>query len=277
MIEESIVAVEDDDERREGEFIQSLARGLAVMRAFNEDRREMSLSEIAQVTGLARATVRRFLHTLAELGYVRVSGRLFSLTPRVLDLGYSYLSGLTVSEVAQAHLERLAGQTHESTSLAVLDDLDIVYVARVSTRRIMTVGINIGTRFPAYATSMGRVLLAALPDDELEERMKRIEFMRLGPNTVKGADELRAELARVRAEGSAVVDQELEYGLRSIAVPLRNAAGQTIGAINVSAQAGADPIATVRERYLPLLKQTAAAIERDLASSQSMSHLTRVI
>jgi IclR family pca regulon transcriptional regulator len=149
---------------REPYYVQSLQRGLAVIRAFDAGHPELTLSEVARLCGLTRAAARRFLLTLADLGYVRTDGRLFSLTPRVLELGYAFLSSLTLPEVAEPHLERLVAEVRESSSLSVLDGDDIVYVARVPTSRIMTVAINVGTRFPAYATSMGRVLLAALPD-----------------------------------------------------------------------------------------------------------------
>src|ERR687895_1378644 len=153
---------------RGAHFVQSLARGLAVIRAFDAASPELTLSDVARKTGLTRAAARRFLLTFADLGYVRTDGRLFALSPRVLELGYAYLSSLTLPEVAEPHLERLVAEVHESSSVSVLDGDDIVYVARVPTARIMRVSISIGTRFPAYATSMGRVLLAALPEDRLD-------------------------------------------------------------------------------------------------------------
>src|SRR5919201_4333594 len=152
-------------------YVQSLARGLMVIRAFNESSPEMTLSEVARATDLSRAAARRFLHTLVQLGYVWTDGRIFALTPRVLELGFAYLSSISLPEIAQPHLERLVAQVHESASVSVLDGDDIVYVARVPTRRIMSVAISVGTRFPAYATSMGHVLLAGLPPEEAEARM----------------------------------------------------------------------------------------------------------
>ena len=151
------------------QYVQSLARGLAVIRAFDTEHPKMTLTEVAARTELTRATARRFLHTLVELGYVRTDGKIFALTAKVLQLGYAYLSGLSLPQLAQPHLEELSLELGESTSAAVLEGTDIAYIARVSTRRIMTVGITVGTRFPAYATSMGRVLLAALPPAKLEE------------------------------------------------------------------------------------------------------------
>src|SRR5215213_6492012 len=169
------------EDARAPHFVQSLERGLAVIRAFDEHNVELTLSDVARSTGLTRAASRRFLLTLADLGYVRTDGRMFRLSPRVLELGYAYLSSLTLPEVAAPHLERLVEEVHESSSMSVLDGDDIVYVARVPMARIMTVAINVGTRFPAYATSMGRVLLAALPDKVLEEYLDRVTLQQLAP------------------------------------------------------------------------------------------------
>ena len=212
-------------------FVQSLARGLAVIRAFDASAPELTLSEVARATGLTRAAARRFLLTLADLGYVRTDGRLFALSPRVLELGYAYLSSLSLPEVAEPHLERLVAEVHESSSVSVLDGEDVVYVARVPTARIMRVAISVGTRFPAHATSMGRVLLAGLPDDALEEFLAGADLPRLTARTVSTADALRRELRRVRAQGWALVDQELEEGLRSVAAPIRDRSGDVIAAI----------------------------------------------
>ncbi|WP_306212555.1 IclR family transcriptional regulator domain-containing protein [Actinoplanes sp. RD1] len=246
---------------REPHFVQSLERGLAVIRAFDAGRPELTLSDVARHCDLTRAAARRFLLTLTDLGYVRTDGRLFSLTPRVLELGYSFLSSLSLPEVAQPHLETLAARVHESSSLSVLDGDDIVYVARVPTRRIMTVAINVGTRFPAYATSMGRVLLAAQPDDSF---LTRTTLTPLTTRTVTRAADLKAELQRVRGQGWALVDQELEEGLRSLAAPVRNRTGQVVAAVNVSVHASRTSVAEMRETLLPALLETAAAIEADL-------------
>jgi len=244
-------------------FVQSLERGLAVIRAFGADDPELTLSDVARRTGLTRAAARRFLLTLADLGYVRSDGRLFALTPRVLDLGYAYLSSLSLPEVAEPHLERLAAEVHESSSVSVLDGDEIVYVGRVPTSRIMRVAINVGTRFPAYATSMGRVLLAALEPEDLEAYLARAQIRPLTPRAIATPDELRGELARVRTQGWALVDQELEEGLRSIAVPIRNG-GRVVAAVNVSAHASRASKDTVRKVLLPPLLRTAAHIEADL-------------
>ncbi|WP_305783581.1 IclR family transcriptional regulator domain-containing protein [Symbioplanes lichenis] len=249
---------------REPHFVQSLERGLAVIRAFDAGRPELTLSDVARHCDLTRAAARRFLLTLTDLGYVRTDGRLFSLTPRVLELGYSFLSSLSLPEVAQPHLEDLAARVHESSSLSVLDGDDIVYVARVPTRRIMTVAINVGTRFPAYATSMGRVLLAAHPDDTF---LSRIKLAPLTARTLTRADDLKTELLRVRNQGWALVDQELEEGLRSLAAPVRDRTGIVVAAVNISVHASRTSVADMRETLLPALLETAAAIEADLRAT----------
>jgi IclR family pca regulon transcriptional regulator len=246
------------------QFVQSLARGLSVITAFDHDHPEMTLSEVAARIGLSRATARRFLHTLVELGFVRTDGRAFALTPQVLRLGTAYLSGLGLPQVAQPHLERLSATVGESTSAAVLDGTDIVYVARVATRRIMSVGITVGTRFPAYATSMGRVLLAALPAAEIDAYLADVDLRALTPRTVHDLDELRAEIDRVRRQQWCLVDQELERGLRSMAVPLRADDGSVIAAVNVSASASLERADEFRSATLPALQATAAAISEDL-------------
>lgn len=246
-----------------GEFVQSLARGLAVIRAFDADNPALSLSDVARRTGLTRAAARRFLHTLESLGYVRSDARRFALTPRVLELGFSYLSALSLPEIVQPHLERLSRAVDESVSAAVLDGTDIVYIARVPTRRIMSVRITIGTRFPAYATSMGRVLLAGLDPDEADAVLAASELVHRAPRTLTDPAELRAELARVRAHGWAVVDGELEPGLRSIAAPVRGRDGAVTAAVNVSTSSTRATIETLTGAYLPLLRTATASIEAD--------------
>ncbi|GIE89848.1 IclR family transcriptional regulator domain-containing protein [Actinoplanes regularis] len=249
---------------REPYYVQSLERGLAVIRAFDAEHRELTLSEVARLCGLTRAAARRFLLTLTDLGYVRSDGRLFSLTPRVLELGYAFLGGLTLPEAAEPHMEHLVAEVRESCSLSVLDGDDIVYVSRVPTSRIMRVAINVGTRFPAYATSMGRVLLAALPGPELEAYLARAKLEPLTDRTVCSPGELRAELDRVRESGHSIVDQELEEGLRAIAAPIRDRSGATTGALNVSVHAARATVDTIRERLLPPLLAATTAIENDL-------------
>lgn len=247
-----------------GDFVQSLARGLSVIRAFSAERPQLTLSEVARSTGLTRAAARRFLLTLQQLGYVSSDERAFALTPRVLELGFSYLSALTLPELAQPHLERLSHEVDESVSAAILDGADVVYIARVPTRRIMSVGITIGTRFPAYATSMGRVLLAGLPDAELDAVLEASALSPLTDNTVTNPEGLRDELARVRAQGWALVDGELEVGLRSIAAPVRGSGGKVVAAVNVSSSASRGSRELIIDQQLPALLRTVSAIDVDL-------------
>jgi IclR family pca regulon transcriptional regulator len=250
-------------------FVQSLQRGLEVIRAFDADARELTLSDVARRTGLSRAAARRFLLTLVDLGYVRTDARYFSLSPRVLELGYAYLSSLSLPEVAEPHLEALVAEVRESSSLSVLDGPDIVYVARVPVSRIMTVAINVGTRFPAHATSMGRVLLAGLAEPELDAYLERAELQRLSPRTVTSTSTLRTELRRVRDQGWSIVDQELEEGLRAVAAPVRDASAKVVAAINLSAHASRSSIESMRRDLLPPLLATAARIEADVRVASS--------
>jgi IclR family pca regulon transcriptional regulator len=245
-------------------FVQSFERGLAVIRAFGPDDPELTLSDVARRTGLTRAAARRFLLTLTDLGYVRSDGKQFALTPRILELGYAYLSSLSLPEIAEPHLERLAAEVRESSSVSVLDGDEIVYVGRVPTSRIMRVSINVGTRFPAYATSMGRILLAALPDDELRAYLARAEIRPLTARAIGNPEDLREELVRIREQGWALVDQELEEGLRSIAAPVHDGGGRVVAAVNVSAHASRASRETVTTELLPPLLDTAKRIEADL-------------
>ncbi|HEY3955019.1 MAG TPA: IclR family transcriptional regulator C-terminal domain-containing protein [Streptosporangiaceae bacterium] len=251
------------------EFVQSMARGLAVIKAFDENHQELTLSEVARATGLARAAARRFLLTLAELGYVRTDGRMFALTPRVLELGYAYLSSLSLPQIAEPHLERLVAEVQESASITVLDGTDIVYVARVPTSRIMRVTISIGTRFPAYATSMGRVLLAGLGEAELDARLARISMPPITPRTITDPAALRAELGRVRSQGWALVDQELEEGLRSLAAPILGRSGQVVAAANIATHAARTSAAEAKRSLLPVLLRTTEQIGADLRAAGS--------
>jgi IclR family pca regulon transcriptional regulator len=251
-----------DDAPHPGQFVQSLDRGLSVIRALSSAE-PLTVSEVAREAGLTRATARRFLLTLDQLGYAHASNGRFSLTPRVLELGYAYLSSLSLPQVAHPHLVALVERVHESSSLSVLDGGDVVYVARVPTRRIMAVTISVGTRFPAYATSMGRVLLAALAPDARDALLAAIELQPLTRGTVTSIDELRVVLERVGRQGWALVDQELETGLRSIAVPVRGTGGAVVAAVNISTHATRTSLDDMRRVLLPALEEAAAAIERD--------------
>ncbi|HWC78355.1 MAG TPA: IclR family transcriptional regulator C-terminal domain-containing protein [Pseudonocardiaceae bacterium] len=260
-----------EDGARGAYHVQSLERGLAVIRCFAADRPELTLSDVARATGLTRAAARRFLLTLTDLGYVRTDGKFFSLTARVLELGYAYLSGLSLPEIALPHLEALSAEVRESSSVSVLDGSDIVYVARVPVSRIMTVSINVGTRFPAYATSMGHVLLADLDAAPFESYVDSVRLEPLTSHTITSPQQLRAELATVRTQGWALVDQELEAGLRSVAVPIRDRAGRVVAAMNVSTHASRTTPDSVRDTILPPLLATAAAIESDLRATRHLA------
>jgi IclR family transcriptional regulator, pca regulon regulatory protein len=256
----------DGTQVRNSDFVQSLDRGLAVIRAFGPDRERLSLSDVARATGLTRAATRRFLLTLVKLGYMRSDGREFSLRPRVLELGYAYLSALGLPEVAAPHLEELVAQVRESSSISVLDGHHIVYVARVPTKRIMTVTISVGTRFPAYPTSMGRVLLAGMSPQDFEKYLGEAVLEPFTARTVTDPDRLRDIVREVAKHGYAIVDQELEEGLRAIAVPIRGSAGTVTAAINLSAHASRVSLTAMRSELLPALLETARRIEADLKS-----------
>ncbi|MBW8702797.1 Pca regulon regulatory protein [Streptomyces sp. MBT84] len=240
------------------EFVESLARGLTVITSFGEGRAELTLTEVAEATGLARATARRALITLEHLGYVTAHDRVFRLTPRVLGLGYPSLSRVTLPDIAAPHLRTLSEQVLESTSLAVLAGDEIQYTARVAPSRIMSVNFTVGTRLPAYPTSLGRVMLA----DQTEPKLP--EVTSLTSRTVTDPDELRAALDRVRREGYALVDEELEEGLRSIAVPVRDRRGKVVAAVNIAMHSSRRTIEECVAELLPELRATAARIEADL-------------
>ncbi|MGN6751811.1 MAG: IclR family transcriptional regulator domain-containing protein [Intrasporangium sp.] len=226
------------------DFVQSVAKTLDVIQAFDADHHSLTLSDVARRTGQSRASARRFLLSLEALGFVRSDAGLFSLTPRVLALGHAFLSSLRLPEIAEPHLKALSQRLGESTSASVFDGDDVVYVARIPARRIMSVAIRVGSRFPAYATSMGRVMLAFAPQSAVEAYLDRVVLEPLTDRTVVEPDALRAELDRVRRQGWAVVDQELAIGLRSVAAPVRNAAGDVVAAINASttSQPGSGPL-----------------------------------
>ncbi|NBE52950.1 IclR family transcriptional regulator domain-containing protein [Streptomyces boluensis] len=245
-------------------FVESLARGLTVLTAFDEGRDALGLTAVAEATGLARATARRALLTFEHLGLVRRDERAFRLTPRVLDLGHAPLSRTTLPDIAAPHLAALVRSVHDSASLAVLDGDAIRYTARVATSRIMSVHITIGTRLPAYATSMGRVLLADLPAGERDALLDGTAPRALTPRTVTGRPALDALLDRARDDEHALVDEELEEGLRSLAVPVRDAAGRAVAAVNVAMHSSRRTPAECRTEVLPRLRATAARIEADL-------------
>ncbi|MBY3049759.1 IclR family transcriptional regulator [Rhizobium laguerreae] len=245
---------------RETDFVSGFARGLKVIEAFGETRQRLSIAEASKLTELDRATVRRSLLTLAELGYADYDGKFFTLTPKILRLGHAYLSATPLPALLQPHLDHLSEKAGQSASASVLDGTDIVYIARASQRRVMSINLTPGSRLPAYCASMGRVLLAALAESEARAILVRSELKQNTPNTKTDPDELIAEFRRVRTEGYAIIDQELEIGLCSIAVPVDNDRGETVAAINIGAPAALVPAAEMKERYLPLLKETQAAL-----------------
>lgn len=253
-------------DRRPEEFVQSLERGLSVINSFSREHPSQTLSEVAGRTGLTRATSRRVLLTLRELGYVDQNGRAFSLTPKVLDLGYSFLSSFHVVELAQQSMERLVDDVHESSSMSVLDGAEIVYVARVPTTRIMTIALALGSRLPAYPTSMGRVLLSGLSEDHLDEYISKTTFEKLTPNTVTDPARLRSIVGEVRSDGFALVDQELEEGVRSIAAPIHNSRGEVIAAMNVSCHASRVDVDRMIKEFKPRLLEAASEIRERVRS-----------
>lgn len=241
-------------------FVEALARGLAVIRSFDQGHERLTMSEVAQRTQLSRATARRFLLTLQALGYIAGDGKYFWLTPKVLSLGYAYLSSTPLPRLLQPALERVSEELHESCSASILEDNEIVYIARAATRRVISIGLGVGSRLPAYCTSMGRILLAALDDDLLGDYLMTTPLKPLTPYTLTDPVLLKAELERVRAQGYALVDQELELGLRSIAVPVRNTRGRVLAAMNVGVQAGRVDMAEMLERFLPALQRAAQSL-----------------
>jgi len=244
------------------EFVRALAKGLAVIEAFDGQAPSMTLSEVARKIGLPRGTARRLLHTLVELGYVGFDGKLFSLKPRVLNLGFAYLYSHNIWQLAQPYMVEVVEKLHESCSIAVLDGVDIVYVARVPTsERIMSINLGVGTRLPAFHTSMGRAMLAYRSLTELQALLKRIAPVRQYTHkTLTDARELIAELEQVKKQGWAMVDQELEVGLRSLAVPIFDFTGCAIAAINIGTQASRWTVSALQKDALPALRNAAQAV-----------------
>ena len=243
-------------------YVQSFARGLEVIRSFSASAPQQTLSEVAAHTGLTRAGARRILLTLQTLGYVESDGKLFRLTPRILDLGFAYLSSLPLWNLAEPLMEDLVEEVRESSSAAVLDGLDIVYVLRVPTHKIMRTSLGVGSRLPAPWTSMGRVLLAGLPDEELVARLQGHPMQRFTEHTTTDVDALLAHIRQARQQGWCLVNQELEEGLISIAAPLTNRTGQTVAALNISGQANRTSAAVMQESLLPALLSAARTISR---------------
>lgn len=245
---------------RETDFISGFAKGLRVIEAFGEATPRLSITDVSNSTGLERATARRCLLTLSELGYAHYDGKFFTLTSRVLRLGHSYLSATPLPRIVQPFLDRLSEATGESASVSVLDGNEVVYVARAAQRRVMSINLSPGSRLPAYCASMGRVLLAALPGQQARNILEATDLKANTPHTLTNIEELLNELQHVREQGYAIVDQELEMGLRSIAIPLMGANGLTVAALNVGTQAVRTELTEMVERYLPIMRETQTAL-----------------
>ena len=256
------------------DFVEALARGLDVLTCFSDQRPVMTLSEVAGAADLARPTARRLLLTLEELGYVAAGDGGYRLTPRVLELGMAYVGSLGLWDIARPHLEALVARTGESSSMAQLDGSDIVYVARVAVPKLITLRVEIGTRFPAVQTSQGKVLLAALAPDELAEVLAQPSRSGLPRYIGRTTEQLHDELAEVRARGWALADEELAPGVRSVAVPVRDGAGSVRAAANVTVHAAETARDTLVEHHLPLLLRTAGEISGEWAAWQRRPHVT---
>ena len=256
----SATDAQDAPDKPGDSYVQSFARGLAVIRAFNAERPEQTLTDVAAATGLTRAGARRILLTLQTLGYVEAEGRLFRLTPKILDLGFAYLTSMPFWNLAEPVMEDLSARVHESCSAAVLDRTEIVYVLRVPTHKIMTINLSIGSRLPAYCTSMGRVLLASLDEGALDETLASTPLYAHTARTVTDIGELKKIIAQVRQQGWAIVDQELEGGLISISAPIRNRHGRVIAAMNISGNAQRTSAKQMVKTFLEPLQQAAARV-----------------
>ncbi len=272
------IAVSEPPEPTTGDrrhSLQTLERGIAVIQVFSRERPALTLSEVAQLTGITRASARRILLTLQDLGHVRSDGRVFSPTPRLLSLGWAYLSSLNLSEMAGLLMEELSDKTNEACSAATLDLPDIVYVARTPTRRLMSINLDIGSRLPATTSSMGRVLLADLTPEQVDTFVRAQTLTPFTEHTIVDHDAVIAEVEKARERGWSIVDQELEIGLRSIAAPVRRADGRAIAAINLSAVASRVTMRDLRTKMLPPLLEAAEAISTAIIQ-QNTSRLENV-
>ena len=256
-------------EQRGEHFVRSVARAMDVLRAFTADRPELTLTEVAAATELDRAGARRLLLTLVDLGYLRHDDRYYALTPQVLEFGYAYLSSRSLPQIAEPHLRRLTGELKEMTAVAVLDADDIRYVAQVPSPKLLSVAIPVGTRFPAHATSMGKVLLAGIAPERLEARLGSMQLRPLTSSTITTREGMRAELAKVRKQGYVISDGDLEDGLRGVAVPVRDPSGAVFAAVNVSLDVHSAPEELVAREIVPPLEVTASRIEADLRMKPS--------
>jgi IclR family pca regulon transcriptional regulator len=252
----------DELDRPGRDRIGGFAKGLQVIEAFGHDRQRLTIAEVSRLTGLERASARRYLLTLVAGGYAGYDGKFFTLTPRILRLGYAYMSATPLPGIVQPFLEKIAEVTNESSSACILDGTEIVYVARAAQRRVMSIGLQIGSRLPAYCTSMGRVLLAALPADAAAARLSESQIEKLTPHSITNLKTLSEEVAKVRERGYSVIDQELELGLRSIAVPVYDAGGRVVAAMNVGVQVERASVDDLIQKFLPPLRDAQAALRR---------------
>jgi IclR family transcriptional regulator, pca regulon regulatory protein len=246
------------------DFLEALARGLRVLEAFNQDRKQLTLADVAKLVDLPRASVRRTLHTLVQLGYAEMDDRLFRLTPSVLRLARAYLLSNAVTDIVQPAIERLSEEVSESCSAAVLDGEEVMMIAHASPKRMMPVSAQIGFRLPADATSLGRVLLAALDDRALDAFLARLRPKKLTKTTVTDKAELRKIILKVRHDGYALADQEVEVGFRSIALPLKKLDGRTIAALNIGVHSERSPLKAMHSRFFPKLRALADALQQQL-------------
>lgn len=242
------------------DVVHSLARGLDVIRSFTREKPLMTLADVSRATGLTRATVRRFLWTLVREGYAETDGKYFSLKPKVLELGFSALPSMTIGEAAQPILNDLEKKVSESCFIAILDDLDVLYIARAMGRHRVNVNVPVGSRAPAYAVSTGRVLLAALSEEKLEQYLKKVELRKLTPNTVTSKAKLKTLIEETRKQGWCLVDQELDVGLRSLSVPIKNRLGEVVAALNICCPTSRVTFEQMRTQFIPLMMQEARAI-----------------
>ena len=249
------------------EYVQGLQRGFAVIKAFGADAQALTIADVAARTGLTRAVARRYLLTLGELGCAVHNGSQFRLTPRVLDLGFTYLSTIDVADVSQPFMERVVEKLHESCSVSVLDGHDCVYVGRVAAKRIMSINLVVGSRLPAHATSMGKVLLAHVSPPELDAYFATAPLQRLTKRTICDETTLRRALREVKERGWAFADQESEEGIRTVAAPLFDRSQKVQAAINVSGHAARVSMNELRRAYLPVLLDAARQISRALGAS----------
>jgi IclR family pca regulon transcriptional regulator len=250
-------------------YVQSFARGLEVIRSFSATSPAQTLTQVAESSGLSRAGARRILLTLQSLGYVNTDGKLFTLSPRILDLGFAYLSSMPMWNLAEPVMESLVAEVRESCSIAVLEDNDIIYVMRVPTHKIMSISLGVGSRLPAYCTSLGRVLLAALPDVVLIDRLLAADRRARTKHTLTDARELASRIAQVRKQGWSLVNQELEEGLVSMSAPITNPSGQVVAALNISGQANRTSAKVMQETMLVPLLTAAQTISRSLGAQRA--------